>query len=88
MPWVSLEGFLHKDIEVWLQDSDYGAALKIVKGLNVVNDTVERGVALIQEFNDHLTRNEKQKQFLLHVVSQHQKLCPDSKKSTVISALK
>lgn len=65
MPWVSLEGFLHKDIEVWLQDSDYGA-----------------------EFIDHLTRNEKQKQFLLHVVSQHQKLCPDSKKSTVISALK
>uniref|UniRef100_H3AY42 Uncharacterized protein n=1 Tax=Latimeria chalumnae TaxID=7897 RepID=H3AY42_LATCH len=79
------KGFLHKDPEVWLQDSDYEAAQKIVKGLKVVNDTAEKDVALIQEFNDHLTHNEEQKQFLLHIVSQHRKLCPNSKKSTVIS---
>ncbi|RXM92614.1 hypothetical protein EOD39_19946 [Acipenser ruthenus] len=39
------QGFLHKDPEVWLQDSDCGAALKIVQGLKVVSDAAERGVA-------------------------------------------
>lgn len=39
------EGFFHKDPEVWLQDSDCGAALKIVQGLKVVSDAAEGGVA-------------------------------------------
>ena len=79
---------LCKDPEVWHEDADYIAAEKIVSGQKVVNDTAERGVALIQEFNDILTNNEEQKQFLLQVVSQHRKLCPDAKNSTVVHALK
>jgi len=82
------QSFLCKDPEVWHEDADYVAAEKIVRGQKVVNDTAERGVALIQEFNDILTNNEEQKQFLLQVVSQHRKLCPGAKTSTVVRALK
>lgn len=31
----------------------------------------ERGVALIEEFNDLLTNNEEQKQYVLQVVKKH-----------------
>ena len=61
-------GFLNKDPEIWHQDKDFTAARNIVKKLKVIYDTAERGVSLIQEFNDQLTRDEDQKQFLLHVV--------------------
>ena len=60
----------------------------MVKALKVVNDTAERGVALIQEFNADLTRNEEQKQYLLQVVAGHRELSPDSKKSTVVAGIK
>ncbi|KAG0726857.1 Tigger transposable element-derived protein 7 [Chionoecetes opilio] len=41
------------------------------RGLRVVNDTAERGVALIQSFNLRLTKDEEQRQFLLQVVEAH-----------------
>ena len=81
------QSFLCKDPDLWCQNADYLAAEKIVKGQKVINDTAERGVALIQEFYEILTNNEEQKQFLLQVVSQHRKKCPDAKKSTVVQAL-
>jgi hypothetical protein len=37
----------------------------------VVNDLAERGVALIQQFNSSMTRDEEQTQYLLQVVEQH-----------------
>lgn len=81
------QGFLLKDPSLWPDDDEYMTASKIVKALKVVNDTAERGVALIQEFNADLTRSEEQKQFLLQVVTEHRKLFPDSKKSTVVAEL-
>ena len=44
----------------------------------------ELGVALIQEYNQILTKDEGQKQALLQVVSEHRKQFPDVKKSTVV----
>ena len=49
-------GFLNKDPQIWHQDKDFTAARNIVKKLKVINDTAERRVAFIQEFNDQLTR--------------------------------
>ena len=40
---------------------DYIAAENIVKRLKVVNDTAERGVSLIQEFNELLTQDNEHK---------------------------
>jgi len=52
-----------------------------------VNDVAERGVALIQEFNNIITTDEEQKQMLLQVVETHRKKFPDAKKSTMSKGL-
>ena len=41
------------------------------QSVKVVNNLAERGVALVQEFNSSLTRNEEQKQYLLQLVEHH-----------------
>jgi len=56
-----------------------------LKGLAVVNDRAERGVALVKEFNQHLTKGEEELQFLLQVVSEHRRQFPDCKKSTLLA---
>ena len=80
-------GFLEADPGTWLENTDYKTAVSIIMVQKVVNDTAERGVALMQEYNELLTRNEEDKQFVLQVVAQHRKLCLDAKKATVSSAL-
>src|SRR6218665_801338 len=49
----------------------YIKAQKMLRGLKVVNDAAERGVALIQSFNSVITNQEGQKQYLLQVVEKH-----------------
>ena len=80
--------FLQVDPHQWCYNSEYKTALKYVQASKVVNDTAERGVALIQEFNADLTRKDDQKQFLLQVVAEHRRLFPDSKKSIAVAGLK
>lgn len=46
----------------------------------VVNDNSERTVALMTEFNEKITKNEEQKQFLLQVVEENRKQVPLAKK--------
>ena len=53
----------------WCYNSEFKTVLKYVKALKVVNNTAEIDVALIQEFNADLTRNEEQKQFLLQMIA-------------------
>lgn len=62
--------FLNTDPDVWCENQHYLKAKKIVDGLRVVNDTAERVVKLIQDFNSSLTKDEEQRQFLLQVVSE------------------
>lgn len=76
-------GWLEKEPCSWNEDSDYLASKQIVSGLSVVNDRAERGVALIVEYNQILTKHEGQKQALLQVVSEHRRQFPDSSKATV-----
>ena len=66
------------DIEIFSSPTEWDEekteeALKVINGLAVVNDRAERGVALIQEFNKKLTKNEDQLQFLMQVVKDHRK---------------
>ena len=49
----------------------------IVRELLVVNNTAERGVALMQEFNALLTEDEEQTQFAIQVIKEHRKRYPD-----------
>ena len=43
----------------------------VVRELHIVNDTAERGVALMQEYNALLTKDKEPTQFILQVVKEH-----------------
>lgn len=76
-------GFLQADPDTWDSRDDYKAACVITHNLKVVNDSAERGVALIEEYNSLLTNDEEQKQYLLQVVQDHRSRFPDAKKRTL-----
>ena len=75
--------FLQADPDTWDSRDDYKAASSITHSLKVVNDSAERGVALIEEYNSLLTNDEEQKQYLLQVVQDHRSRFPDARKSTL-----
>lgn len=75
--------FLYDDPLNWSFREDYQKGKKIVSSLKSVNDTAERGVKLMQEYNDKLTKNEDQKQFLLQVVSHYRKKFPNALKQVL-----
>lgn len=76
--------FLDVDPSRWNQDENFQHGLNLVKKLKVVNDCAERAVCLMEKYNNILTRNEDQKQFILQIVSEYRKQFPDSKKSTAM----
>ena len=75
------------DPDTWINNPDYIQAEEIVQELCVTNDTAERGVALMQEYNALLTKDEKQMQFALQIVQEHRKKYPDCKKDTLLRGL-
>lgn len=80
------DGFLSADPTTWLELEDYQTAAACVQGITVINDHAERGVALIQEYNQKLTQDEEQLQFLLQVVARHRMEYPDANKKTVLQS--
>jgi hypothetical protein len=46
----------------------------------VTNDLAEKGVALMQSFNEALVRNEEEKQFVLQMVEYHRNKFPKALK--------
>ena len=81
------ESFLDLPPESWNDNEQFMAAERIVKSLKVVNDSAARGVKLIQDYNEILTKNEEQKQYLLQVVQDHCELFPNSNKGTIVAGL-
>lgn len=59
--------FLKIDSAKWDDNFDYKRGQDIIKSIKVVNDTAERHVKLMKEYNKTITKNEDQKQFLLQV---------------------
>lgn len=66
---------------IWHDDDAYRSLQARVRQLKVVNDTAERGVSLIQRYNETLTKDEEQRQFLLQVVCHHRNQYPEPTKS-------
>ena len=52
--------FLDLDPENWPSSEYYLKGLEVVQNIKVTNDHAERGVALVQEFNRHITHDEDQ----------------------------
>ena len=77
--------FLQTDPDEWEERDDYKKGLKIAAELSVTNDIAERGIKLIEEYNNILTKNESQKQFLLQVICDYRQRYPDSKKETLLN---
>ncbi len=50
----------------------------------VVNDVAERGVKLIQDYNNILTKDETEKQFVLQIVAGDRKKYPTATKSCLM----
>ena len=68
------------DLEEYCND----ALRSSINSLKVVNDTAERGIALIKKFNESV-RDDQQKQFLLRIVEHHRKAVRNRTKEGVAS---
>ena len=79
--------FLHSEIDGWKEDLNFLKGQAIVKHFRVVNNTAERGVKLIQDYNESITKCEEQKQYVLQVVAKCRKLFPNTLKSTLSKPL-
>ncbi|GBM97387.1 hypothetical protein AVEN_105098-1 [Araneus ventricosus] len=64
--------FLNISPDLWDRDDSYLKSQEIFQNLRVVNDTAERRVKFMQDFNGLLTVHEEQKQFLLQCVGRPQ----------------
>lgn len=79
------DDFLHSSPSEWKKFESYRDGERKVKCLKIINDCAERGVALISEYNQLITKDEEQKQFLLQVVEAHRKKFKDTKKITLVN---
>ncbi|XP_025424335.1 uncharacterized protein LOC112693458 [Sipha flava] len=68
--------FLREDPSTWKALDEYIQAKEILSALKVVNDTAERGVKLMEEYNEKFTKNEDEKQFILQVVREYRQQYP------------
>lgn len=75
--------FLANDPESWHDSPVYVQNKRIVESLKVINDTAERSIALMSEFNCSITKNETEMQKLIQVVEDHRKRVPDCSKRTL-----
>ncbi|XP_050065848.1 uncharacterized protein LOC126554890 [Aphis gossypii] len=75
--------FLEVHPKNWNDLEGYQKGKEIIESLRVVNDTAERGVKLMEEFNDKLTKNEDQKQFVLQTVQDYRKKYPGASRETL-----
>ncbi|XP_074115095.1 uncharacterized protein LOC141537816, partial [Cotesia typhae] len=71
------DSFLREDVSSWGDNLAFLEARRRLSRLKVENDTAERAVKLMQDFNGLITAEEDQKQFLLRCVQEHRNLYPD-----------
>lgn len=59
--------FFTKPSIEWENCEDYKHGRDYVKKLKVVNDSAERGIKLLEDYHNHITKDEMQKQYVLKV---------------------
>ncbi|XP_050524055.1 uncharacterized protein LOC126895832 [Daktulosphaira vitifoliae] len=75
--------FLNQNPLDWNENDNYQKGKSLFNQLKVINDAAERGVQLISNFNEIITKDEEQKQFLIQSVYDYRKKYPDAKRSTL-----
>jgi len=71
----------------WLRTplNGYWELYRAASTMQVVNDSPEKAIALMQQYNSSLTKNEEQKQLLLCLVEKHRKQYPTCTKSALMN---
>lgn len=67
------DDFLEIGPSEWENNEEYQIAFEFCQNLFVVNDSAERGVKFIKEYNRILTRDEEELQLVLQVVDLYRK---------------
>lgn len=80
---ISLD-FTESDPSEWSDNEDYMKGVDYCKSLMVTNDTAERGVKFMQDYNRVLTLDPQENQFLLQVVDEYRKKYPKYTKSCLM----
>ncbi|KAG7166425.1 hypothetical protein Hamer_G005524 [Homarus americanus] len=80
--------FLSKDPKTWKDDEVFITMRDRAINMKVVNDSAERAIALIERYNESITQNEDQKQYLLQVVATHRKKLPTASKAAMMKGYK
>ena len=78
--------WLNKPVHTWKNYESFQEMKNWVITLKVTNDLAERGVKLVSEFCDILTKDSEDLQNLLQVVEQHRREFSDVKKTTLNKA--
>ena len=78
--------FLDKDPAEWVNDQSFSSSQQVLLAIAVVNDFAERGVALIQDYNKVLTKDEQQRQYLLQVVEWHRRQFHGARKQDILQS--
>jgi len=81
---TNAKSFLAKDPKEWSDDPSYQELHRAVSTMKVVNDPAERAIALMQQYNSSLTKNEEQKQYLLRLVERHRQNYPSCAKTELM----
>lgn len=76
--------FLETDPETWSLNDDFNIARDKCRNMKVVNDCAERCVQLFTTYNQILTKDESQKQYLLQVVKDYTEKYPSSFKRNLL----
>ena len=76
--------FLQEDPVIWCDLPSFTEAQNFVSKLRVTNDTAERGVSLIQQYNGIRTKSEEQTQFIIQLVAEHRKTMPKITKTAIV----
>ena len=78
------QSFLLKPPKHWTDDPIFKELRELALHVTVVNDVAERGISLIEKYNNTLTKDEEQKQFLLRLVANHRKNYPTPSKTMLM----
>src|ERR1051325_4142245 len=82
---ISFADLSGQDPLTWDDIPSFRSARTVIESLKVVNDTAERSVALMNTFNQWITKTESEMQRLIQVVEDNRKRIPDCRKINLIS---
>lgn len=80
--------FLKEHPRNWMKNETFNNIIEQIRNIKVVNDLGERMVSLMSEYNNVITTQEDQRQYMLQVVEHHRKTVSLNTKSNIVANIK